>query len=383
MRLLALAAALALAVQPAAAQVKDPSPSAGDADTKTLAEGWSSLAAGKSDAAVKAADKLLVRRPWNHAALALKIEGLATRDVLAGLDAYEAWQKNRGPEDVGLLEPIARAIVLDVARRGDPDLRREAVRLLREARVTVPPADATRDSPDSVMADAALAAQGDAAAARRLEAAAAQPSGPNRTRIIEALETAGPAGTKALITILGAPSSGPERGLAAAALGRMRAEPARPALLQAIKDPDPFVRVSSAVALARMGDDTGRSMVEDLLASPVPDLRIMAAEAWNGQPGPWVEAIRPLLDNPDGLVRFQAAELVAPVDPEAARRVLEDAATNENPAIRAEAGRIATSLASQTSGADLAALRRLLRDSDMTVRLRAAGAVLAASRHVG
>ncbi len=115
------------AVTAAYAQVRD---RATPSDVGSLASGWRALAAGQSDAAVKAAAQVLQRAPWNHAAVALQIEALSQPDPLKGLDAYERWLGQRAREDAGLLEPVPRAIVLQIAGGAEPDLRHEAVRLL-------------------------------------------------------------------------------------------------------------------------------------------------------------------------------------------------------------------------------------------------------------
>ena len=123
------------------------------------------------------------------------------------------------------------------------------------------------------------------------------------------------------------------------------------------------------------------TIVEPMLQSEVPDLRIMAADAVDGQNGAWVAAIMPLLENRDGVTRLQAARLIAPVNPEAARRTLQEAAGDGNPVIRAEAVRVMEEVApTSPDAADLPQARRLLRDRDPLVRLRAAGVLLAAAR---
>jgi HEAT repeat protein len=177
--------------------------------------------------------------------------------------------------------------------------------------------------------------------------------------------------------------SAPNRAAAADALGRLGGAEAIGALQQTFKDPDPFVHSSAAVALARLKDPDGQAYVEQMLQSDVPDLRLAAAEAWNGQNGPWVAAIRPLLDNRDGLNRIRAARLIAPVDPESSRRTLQEAAADPNPVMRAESVKAIAELAQQQpAGSDLAQLRRLLRDADPAVRLSSAGALMAVARGI-
>lgn len=365
----------------ASAQVRDrpAAPAAAPAsDAATLATGWNALAAGQRDAAARAAGEILARTPWNHAAIALRIEALSSPDPLRALDAYEAWLGKRTREDAGLLEAIPRAIVLQIAGSTEPDLRHEARRLLTAAHVPLPPR-AAEDAIDQLTADAARAKDGDPAALKRLDTAATAGT-LDPSVLTEALEAAGPPATPTLMMMLNAPA-GPSRAAAAAALGRRNAEEARPALQKLLTDMDPFVRSSAAVALARMGDQQAQAVVDRMLLSDVPDLRLMAAEAWNGQDGPWVSAIMPLLENRDGLTRLQAAQLIAPVNPELARRTLREAAGDPNPVIRAEATRVMEHVAQQVPDiGDISQLRRLLRDPDPAVRLHAAGVLLAAAR---
>jgi HEAT repeat protein len=92
-------------------------------------------------------------------------------------------------------------------------------------------------------------------------------------------------------------------------------------------------------------------------------------------------AIAPLLENRDGTIRLEAARLLASVNPDAAKRVLNEAATDPNPAVRAEAARILEETTESVPGiADLSLARRMLRDRDAMVRLRGAGVLLAAAR---
>jgi hypothetical protein len=363
----------------ASAQVRDrpATASAADSDAAILARGWNALAAGQRDAASSAAAQILSRTPWNHAAMALRIEALAAVDPLRGLDAYETWLAARTREDAGLLEPVPRAILRQIADSADADLRHEAVRLLAAAGVVLPAA--TRDLVDQLASDAVRARAGDGAAIKRLDAATAAGT-VDPAILAEALESAGPTGTPMLMTMLTKPA-GPARAAAAAALGRRKAEEARPQLQTLMSDPDPFVRSTAAVALARMGDDRAQTVVDRMLESEVPDLKLMAAEAWNGQPGPWVAAIMPLLENRDGVTRLQAARLIAPVNPEAARRTLQDAAADANPVIRAEAASVMAKVAPTVPEVvDVRQARKLLRDADSAVRMSGAAVIMAAAR---
>jgi len=110
-----------------------------------------------------------------------------------------------------------------------------------------------------------------------------------------------------------------------------------------------------------------------MLASEVPDLRLMAAEALaTTLPGESEQAVRPLLTNPDGLNRFRAAALVGLVDPLAVQSVLIEGLAQENPLIQQEAAR----LVAETLPGDIVLLRQLLRHRDHLIVVNAAGAII-------
>jgi HEAT repeat protein len=91
--------------------------------------------------------------------------------------------------------------------------------------------------------------------------------------------------------------------------------------------------------------------------------------------------VRPLLDNPDGLIRLQAARAIAGVSPDDARRVLSEALSDPNPAVRASAAQSLTdAITANPTVADVAALRQRLRDPDPAVRLMAASGLLKLAR---
>jgi HEAT repeat protein len=94
-----------------------------------------------------------------------------------------------------------------------------------------------------------------------------------------------------------------------------------------------------------------------------------------------VAVITPLLQNPDGLIRLQAARVLSPVDPDAARRVLDAALADANPVVRYESAKTLEAVADTHPAAiDLPALRKRLRDRDAHVRLPVASALLKLAR---
>jgi HEAT repeat protein len=173
--------------------------------------------------------------------------------------------------------------------------------------------------------------------------------------------------------------SGAVRALAVEALGRVGGDAAVEDLKAAAADPEFHVRATANVALATLGDTQAAAVVTGMLASPVADIQLLAARAFAGRgPGPWIDAILPLLGSNEGLVTLRAAELLAPFRPDAVRSALNGSAESTNPVVRSEAVRVmATAAVAGAGAADLAALRRALRDPEAPVRLHAASAILA------
>jgi hypothetical protein len=376
---------------------RPPATSAASPDLSTLAGGWASLAAGRSQEAIKAADAVLTRRPGDHRALDLKIEALAHGEPLRALDAYEAWLGRTRIEDVFLLVPVARGTLEQVASGQDRAL---TLRALQRLARTGDAQDAARlqeflkagtgtsaNATQGAQQDVQLALGGDAAAARRLTEPQAASSVPPQA-LAKALISAGPTAVPMLRALLKHPAA-PVRMEAAMSLGQLGATDAIPDIKPMMNDPE--VRSFAAVALARLGDAEGDTVVQELLQSPVLDMRLLGAQAYEGRgPGPWVQALMPALQDPNGLTRIRAAELLAPVAPEVALPVLLEASRDPNPVVRADVMRVVerTGLLApspQTPDSTLAnegpialgALRRLLRDPDPATRLHAAGSVLA------
>ena len=378
--------ALMFAVTPSAAQVREParneSQTAPQSLAAMLAAGWSALATGQPDAAVRSADAILTQRPWDRAALLLKLSALAAISPDRALDAYDQAIALKRGDDPALLEPIAAATLQQIAASNDPAMKRRALQVLAESRI--PGAREALDklpntTDNRIAADAAAAKSGDSAASERLMVQAAAPA-PQPAALADALASLGPAGEAGLLLLLG--NQNPQaRASAAKALGTMKSESARQKLQAATQDADPIVRTTAMISLAKLGDNDALTAVDHMLASPAPDVQIAASEAWEGRPGPWVAAVQPLLDNPDGVVRLHAARAIAAVAPDDARRTLAQGLSDPNPAVRSTAAQLLTEIiATNPNVADIAALRERLRDRDPAVRLAAASALLKLAR---
>lgn len=343
----------------------------------SLARGWSALASAQPAAAVAEADRVLAISPRSHDGIALKTAALSRVDVRRALDAYDQWSAAARRDDVFVIEPIAAAVLVEVAAKAvsDPRLRFEALEILARAgdgaaRAQIAAASAADASLAAAIAGAAV---GDAPSIATLRRMAGSPDVPDKTAVVRALAASrDPAAAVTVASLLKDPSP-VTRAAAATALGSLGAASAVAALRDALNDSSALVRSSAAVALHQLGDRSGETLLAAMLNSEVADLRLLAATAYRTEAaGPWSAAIKPLLNDPNGVNRFIAAELLARVDPEAARAAAATGLDSANPNIREEAARVVAIALPE----DLAALRRLLRDTSPRVRLHAAHGVL-------
>jgi hypothetical protein len=372
--------ALSFWPSPARGQSRPPD----DPLASSLARGWAAYAAGQFDEAARIADEALALDARDHAAIELKVRARASRTPAAGLDTYEGWLATSGVEDPFLVRPVARRILWDLASGSDETIRLAALQRLAGAGDRAA-ADRLADAAAATSAaiDAQLALHGNRRAAERL-AERPDVSTVRPETLAEALSYSGPAGVPRLRELLKHPAP-PVRAAAALALGRLGPDAgAARAQLEAMFD-DPAVRSFVAVPLARLGHAGAEALMQEFLQSPVADLRLLAAQAYAGSgAGAWSEALRPLLDDPNGLTRVRAAELLLPVARDEALAALAAASAAANPVVRADVTRVlelAAADAARHAGdacsvGDLGILRRQLRDADPSVRLHAAGGIL-------
>jgi hypothetical protein len=245
------------AVQPRD-QAKPPAAAAANADFSSLARGWSALEAGQPDSAARAADTILGRRPWDRAALTLKITAMSASSPTKGLDAYEQWIVAKHKDDAALLEPVAIAVLQQVAKGTNPTHQMAALTALAAAHVAgareaLDAALASHPQPQAqIAADAEAARGGDPSALSRLTNAASNPAGAS-VDLVQALEQIGASGQSGLLLLVSAPN--PQvRAAAVRALGRMKSETALPVLQSLFNGMDPGTRAPATIALAQMGD---------------------------------------------------------------------------------------------------------------------------------
>jgi hypothetical protein len=347
---------------------------------RTLALGWTALAAGSSTAARDAATRILKRAPRDHDAASLAIAAdLAAGGPPQALDAYERWLQASGREDQMLLEDISAAFLKQLSGAGEPRIVYPALGALAR----FGDADAREklrrlvdDPAAGVEAEVALAAAGDPAGAERLRARIAAGGRDDKSRAIDALKSGGSAAGASIAPALKDPSPA-SRIAAAHALAEIGAADAIPQLREAAADPEPSVRGAVQAALALLGDPDRAETLKSLQSSPLAEYRLLSARrAAAAEPrGAWVSTAETILGDPDPVVRLEAAELLLTYGhTEAAEPVIFAALTAPSGPLRSTAARLLARVPLDLRG--LAALRRMLRDTLPEVRLEAARALL-------
>jgi HEAT repeat protein len=344
-----------------------------------ITNGWGLLAQGMPAQAAARARKVLEQYPHSGAALNLVVEAEISRGGAgAGLEVYEKWLGQRVLEEPLLLRRIAGAILREhIYATKDERVRLEALRALAadgdQGAVAALSKDPTGNGPRTRM----LAAMGDERAIQAIAANLSKGMG-NDVAALEALAESGSRSAVAPLTASLKDRNPEVRAAAATGLGKLGAkydvlEP----LKAALGDPTAYVRVKAAGALYGLGDLSGLQTLQDLSTSDAAVSRLMAAQAMAGRPDArWLDAVRSLTSATEPEVRVGAATLLAPHDPEAARKVLEAAMNDPNPAIREMAGE---SMIDSTT-TDLRALRQFLRSPKALEQVQAAGQILTVLR---
>jgi hypothetical protein len=306
---------------------------------------------------------------------------LGKGDLPRALSAYDAYVTSRKP-DLELLRPIARA-TLDVAARGAaprvvaaPALERlagagdpSALRTLRDLAASDSP-----DTPDTAAATLALARLGDKAGVERLGALIAGASDISRPQLIRAMRGADVrALAPKLASLLSA--GGQTAAAAALALGELQIRDVIPQLQTLFDHGQGVVKLAAGVALTRAGVMTADEYVSAALANQTPDIRLIAAEAYqDSKRMHWIPFVEDLRTDPNEIARVRAAELLSCCRVAMAKEMLRDALRSQNPTVRAEAARVL-----DTRGlSDAATARRLLQDEFPIVRVYGAGPVVRA-----
>ncbi len=334
------------------------------------------LAAGAADRALELANTALIANPLNVDATLLKIDALmALKRRGDAVTAYEQWRGASEKDDDGLLRALAKGVLWEIgsddrdlaapyalealARAGDRNAREALVRQSKDA----------QDSGRAQQATLMLARLGEASALNALVTMASSESPNTASSALRELadanvSSAGPAVLKGL------QSRNTFVQLSAArAAGRLKIASAKPTLVKLMAEGTFIVRLESAAALRALGDPQGDAVLKRSLTQPYPDATLMAARALAATADQsWTGSVKPLLANPDGLFRFQAAELLLSQDRAAAVDVLIKGTSDPNPMIRDEAARILAA----DPGTSTTTLTPLLRDQSSWARLHAA-----------
>ena len=360
----------------AAAQQTSPPPKAPpvqmDGEAAGLMQGWALMAQKQYGLAESHAQTVMAKFPRSYAVVVLAIEAsVAASGGEAALARYETWLGERTVEEPALLRAVATG-VLKTEARTESSARSEALRLLAQQGLDISDLTGAAGAPNARV----LASAGNEQAVSQLIAELKAGS----TGEIAAIEALAASGSQRGQAVIAARLSDPKpevRGAAADALGRMRARGSQERLRTMLKDETSFVRVRAAAALMNLDDTSGLPLLRELLVSDVPASRLVGAEGLASAPdATWMETVRDLARSGEPTVRLAAARLISPHDPALARSVVEALFSDPNPAVRELAGR---TLAESSAG-DLKTLRRLLHSEDPATRVRAAGAILTATR---
>jgi HEAT repeat protein len=344
-----------------------------------LTNGWGLLAQGMAQQAAAKAEKVLAQYPRSGAALNLAVEAELSRGgTAAGLDVYEKWLGQRTLEEPSIVRRIAVSLLREHAyTTQDERVRLEALRALASDGDRSALDALSRDSTGNGPRTRVLAAMGNERAVRSLAASLTQGTG-NTVATVQALADSGSKAAVAPLTESLKDRNPEVRATAATGLGKLgRQYDVVETLKTALNDPTAYVRVKAAGALYGLGDLSGFQTLEELSASDATVSRLMAAQAMAARPDTrWLEQVRSLTSASEPEVRVGAATLLAPHDPEAARKVLNAALADPNPAIRDMAGQSII----DTATTDIRALRGFLRSPKALEQVQAAAQILAVLR---
>ena len=348
-------------------------------EAAALAQYWRAIAEKKPAEVALQARQLLERYPRSIAVLATSIEAeIAANGASTALSQYERWLGGRTMEEPGVVRRIARAVLYEFTRQtADGAARSEALVLLAREGDAAAQAVILNNAASGQSAGLRDAVRlGESQAISRVAARLKSP-GADKIRDIQLLgESASPLAVPALVPFLKDPAE-QVRSNAARALGRTGSATAVTSLEPALKDPHGIVRADAAAALYRLGSAAGIAVLEEYASSEEPGLRKFAAQAMAVRPDErWFALVRGLLSAPDPMARLDAATLLAPHDPAAARSVLEQLAADPNLGVQEATELVRAELVSTS----LSDLRSLLKSRNLMARVRAGGRILALTR---
>ncbi|HOG28946.1 MAG TPA: HEAT repeat domain-containing protein [Vicinamibacterales bacterium] len=344
---------------------------------------WAPAARAADPQAPGAAQPSLLDQMRSEAKSAIAAAVAAGRPGEA-LETYDRLFASVKKHDLALLAPVASgllgAIASDVSSLARiPALERLARSGDAAARGLLESAAGGRNTlmPAGIEADCALARLGDSPAVDRLIRRLPEEVPRDKGAIITALKDAGAKrAAYAIVPFLG--DANPSNRLAAiralAEIGSREHVPAMRAAFEA--ETHAGMRQSLAMALHAVGSNAGDAVLAQAEASRVPDVQLLALEAYHASGSPrWPALARELLRSPGEGARLRAAQLLGVSDADAMRE-LARAASSPNTPTREVGARLLESAGCR----DAALLVTLLHDASPFVRTYAAGAALAAAK---
>jgi HEAT repeat protein len=300
------------------------------------------------------------------------------------LDTYDRFYTSVKKHDPALLALAARAVLTEASQ--DPASLARVPALERLARAGDAKARGQLDAsaggrntlmPSGIEADCALARLGEGTAVDRLVQRLGDDTLRDKGIVIGCLSETGAARTAyAIVPFL--QDDNPTNKLSAvqalASLGaRDQVAPLR-AAFEAERHAG--MRQTMAMALHALGSTAGDALLAEIAASRVPDVRLMALEAYYAAKSPaWRGMATQMLTSASEGARLRAAVMLG-LDNAAAARELTRAARRAHVATREVGAR----LLERAGSRDLTLLLKLLRDTSPLVRVYAGGAVLAGAR---
>lgn len=343
-----------------------------------IADGRRVLELGDAARAAQLGRALITQFPRSAASIEFAVEAeSASAGPAAALVLYERWLTASLADAPRALHQIARAVLREIAAsRADSSTRARALQALAD--------DGDPDAAAALARDA-LGASGrgaltDAQTTQGIANLAAElqsPMGSDRRRAAMALgSTRNARAVDPLLAALNDPN--PDvRAVAAEGLGKLGATRAITPLRNLLTDQVFNVQYQAAVALFALKDSGSLTWLRQLESSPEPGIRLIAVQATASQPdGNWIALVRGLASTGEPDIRRQAAELLAPHDPAAARAALEFLSNDPNVVQR---DRSITALVERTE-TDLRVLRRYLAGTNAVTRVAAAIRLLEITR---
>jgi hypothetical protein len=359
-------------------------PQAGADVTQAIESAKGLKSAGRAAEAVDAMAAVLKKSPASQDAALFQVETLVELNRYdEALKTYDGYVIALKKPDLAVLTRLGRADLVRTVRSKADQLILRAQALERLARQGDADAlTALREqagstsavSPESLAPVVALARLRDKAGEARLGEMLNSGAPNARAQVVQAIGQGSVRSLAPRVIPILSDSDINLRNAAAVALGLLQDRQAIPQLRRSFEtDEAGAVKMFAAVALKQLGDPSADKFLEGLLTGQIAELQVIAAGAWQfatSRSPAWEKASRTLLASANDIHRLRAAELLAAVDPAAAKTVLNSALGSPNPLLRSGAARV---LESRPELADAVLARRVLGDTAIAVRLHGAG----------